>query len=310
MAFIEMLQSLTILPPRDHDCANHPATRLLRRSDNPNRDRWDDHVREACRLLALGDLEKVVLAREMLLCCSSAPDIGAILEQLLERRDGSVCFALRRGSSTFLGATPERLVSRRGSQILTEALAGSAAASDPAAAQALLSGRKNQLEHSLVVREIMARLRSLGAEVAETTAPKLRAFGPLVHLHTSLIARKQAPPHVLQIAEHLHPTPAVGGIPRERALQFIRLHEDFDRGRYASPVGWFDRNGDGEFSVALRSGLLCGREARLYAGAGIVRGSDADAEWSETELKFRSFLDALGLATERDAPPYPGPRVS
>lgn len=245
-----------------------------------------------------GELEKVVLARELLLCCSSAPDIEGILQRLLGRRDGSVCFALRKGSSTFLGATPERLVSRKGSLILTEALAGSAAANDPLAVESLISDRKNQLEHSLVVREIVSRLKALGAEIGEAGMPTLRRFGPLVHLQTSLMARKLGAPHVLQLAEHLHPTPAVGGVPRQQALEFIRNHETFDRGRYASPIGWFDRNGDGEFSVALRSGLLFGDKLRLFAGAGIVDGSDPDAEWCETELKFRSFLEALELDTQ------------
>ncbi len=296
--YLELLLSFAAIPPNCPDSCNRRTASLLRRCDNPIREKWDQHVGEACRLLKRGDLEKVVLAREILLCCSSAPDVSAVLARLLARRDGSVCFALRRGPSTFLGATPERLVSRRGTQILTEALAGSAATSDPVASQTLLSDSKNQLEHSLVVREIMARLQALGAELSVPEAPELRQFGPLVHLYTLLKARKLAAPHVLLLGEHLHPTPAVGGIPIQRAMEFIRNHEDFDRGRYASPVGWFDRNGDGELAVALRSGLITGHEVRIYAGAGLVRGSKADEEWSETELKFCSFLDALGLKME------------
>jgi isochorismate synthase len=255
-------------------------------------------VDEACQLIGRGDLEKVVLAREILLCCHVSPDVSRILARLLNRNDDSVCFALRRGTSTFLGATPERLVSRRGAQIVTEALAGSAAAGDPAALQDLLASKKNQLEHSLVVREIMARLQAIGAEINVPEAPQLRQFGPLTHIHTLLKARKIGAPHVLMLGKHLHPTPAVGGIPLQRALDFIRDHEAFDRGRYASPVGWFDCNGDGELAVAIRAGLLTGRDVRLYAGAGLVQGSEATAEWAETELKLHSFLDALGLKPE------------
>ena len=295
---IDDLLGTATLSPFSLDGSRRPTVRLLQRVDNPHREKWDQHVTEASGLLKRGDLEKVVLAREMLLCCSSAPDVGGVVEHLLARGDGTVCFALRRGLSTFLGATPERLVSRRGSQIITEALAGSAASSDPVALRALRSGAKNQLEHSLVVRELVARLRAIGADLSDPEPPQLRQFGHLVHLHTLLKARKAAAPHVLLLGEQLHPTPAVGGIPIDRALEFIRDHEAFDRGRYASPVGWFDRNGDGELAVALRSGLLTGREVRIYAGAGLVPGSEPGEEWNETELKFRSFLDALSLKSD------------
>jgi menaquinone-specific isochorismate synthase len=278
---------------------NAPASSigLLERIDNPNREQWGKSVNEACRLLNLGQLEKVVLAREMLLRCTAAPDIASVIERLLGPDDGSVRYAQRRGTSTFLGATPERLVSRTGSKIVTEALAGSAAADDPEALLALLEGDKDRREHNLVVQQIVNKLRALGAEVSEPQEPELQRFGPLLHLHTLLSARKLAAPHVLLLGEHLHPTPAVGGVPTELALDFLRAHESFDRGRYASPVGWFDRNGDGELAVALRSGLICGREVRLHAGAGLVRGSEAEGEWRETELKFRCLLDAIGLRT-------------
>ncbi len=299
--YIDLLLRFTAPMPEGGGGASRLAPILIRRADSPNRENWNQHVDEACQLIARGDLEKVVLAREMLLSCSAAPDVTQILEQLLSRNDGSVCFALRRGSSTFLGATPERLVSRRGSRIVTEALAGSAAVSDPNALQDLLTSDKNQLEHLLVVREIMARLQAIGAEISTPAAPQLRQFGPLTHMHTLLKAYKLGAPHVLVLGEQLHPTPAVGGIPFQRALDFIRTHEAFDRGRYASPVGWFDRNGDGELAVAIRTGLLTGRDVRLYAGAGLVQGSEAGSEWAETELKFQSFLDALGLKTEASA---------
>lgn len=301
-AQIDRVQALIAIPAEYIQDGAQPPVSLMRRTDNPNRESWNNHVQEACRLLQQGELEKVVLAREMLLICSSTPDAVGIIDSLLGRRDGSVCFAMRRGSSTFLGATPERLVTKRGSQIVTEALAGSAATSDPEALQSLLSGDKNRLEHSLVVREIVSRLKGLGADVTVPKAPELRQFGPLVHLHTLLTASKFAAPHVLILGEHLHPTPAVGGIPVGQALEFIRTHESFDRGRYASPIGWFDRNGDGELAIALRAGLINGREVRLYAGAGLVTGSQADAEWRETELKFRTFLDALGLKTQAGLP--------
>ncbi len=291
---LDALLNLTALGASAGLSSGHGALRVVNRVDNPTRDRWDHNVREACQRFDDNQLEKVVLAREIRLECSTEPDSVAVLDRLLGRAEGSIRYALRSGSATFLGATPERLVLRRGSTITTEALAGSASIRDSEPEQ-LLSDSKNLLEHSLVVREIVARLERLGADVSVPETPQLKRFGSLTHLHTLLQARKLASPHVLEIAEHLHPTPAVGGIPLERALEFIAAHESFDRGRYAGPVGWFDGNGDGEFAVALRSGLISGKDIRLYAGAGLVHGSEPDAEWRETDLKFQSFLDALGL---------------
>jgi menaquinone-specific isochorismate synthase len=278
---------------------NHRLPALVRgHVQNPPRQVWGQHVADACRLLQAGELEKVVLAREVVLNCHAAPDVGDILQNLLDNGEDCTRFALRRGASTFLGATPELLVARRGSEIVTEALAGSAYAGGPEADRALLSSDKDRLEHALVVREIVARLRTLGASVAVPHEPRLRRFGPILHLHTPLRARQHKGLHVLKLADQLHPTPAVGGVPVSAAIEFLRSHEEFDRGRYASPIGWFDKDGDGEFCVALRSALVHGQEVRLYAGAGLVTGSKADAEWLETELKFCSLLQAMGLTAQ------------
>jgi menaquinone-specific isochorismate synthase len=276
---------------------NVTVLQVLSARRNPNRDSWNQLVQEATRLLATGELEKVVLARELILTCIGVPNISRVLRRLLGRKDGSVCFAFRCGAATFLGATPERLVSRQGSHIYTEALAGSAAADDPVAIDSLLNGEKDRREHAIVVNEIVSRLLALGAVTSVPEAPELCRFGPVVHLRTSIKATRLDSPHVLVIGDRLHPTPAVAGIPTESALEFIRRNEPFQRGRYAGPVGWFDCNGDGELVVALRSGLIRGCEVRLFAGAGLVVGSEPSSEWRETELKFGSFLDALGLCS-------------
>ena len=274
---------------------NLTALKVLSAQYNPNRDTWNQLVQEASQLLGTGELEKVVLARELILTCIGAPNVASVLRRLLGRKDGSVCFAFRSGAATFLGATPERLVSRQGSHIYTEALAGSAAADDPVAIHSLLNGEKDRREHAIVVNEIVSRLLALGADTSVPESPELRQFGPVVHLRTSLEATRLDSPHVLVIGDRLQPTPAVAGIPTEAALEFIRRNEPFQRGRYAGPVGWFDCKGDGELVVALRSGLIRGCEVHLFAGAGLVVGSEPSSEWCETELKFRSFLDALGL---------------
>jgi isochorismate synthase EntC len=129
----------------------------------------------------------------------------------------------------------------------------------------------------------------------------------VLHLRTPVLAELREPHHVLELVERLHPTPAVGGVPRTEALAWIAEHERRPRGWYAGPVGWFDAAGDGEFSVALRSGLLLGSTAHLYAGGGIVADSDAAGELAETQLKLAALLDALtGSDVDPAAPPAGG----
>ncbi len=126
-------------------------------------------------------------------------------------------------------------------------------------------------------------------------APVVRALRHVVHLHTPITGTLRHPVHVLELAARLHPTPAVGGTPTRAALDWIAAHETTPRGWYAAPVGWFDGDGDGELAVALRCGVLAGNRAHLWAGAGIVAGSDPDRELAETELKLRAMLGALGI---------------
>ena len=117
----------------------------------------------------------------------------------------------------------------------------------------------------------------------------------MIHLHTPFEARLRQPRHVLELAARLHPTPAVGGTPTGIAREWIRTHEPTPRGWYAAPVGWFDLEGNGELAVALRSGVIAGNRAHLWAGAGIVAGSDPDRELAETDVKLRAMLGALGV---------------
>ena len=157
----------------------------------------------------------------------------------------------------------------------------------------LLAGAKDRLEHALVVdalRDVLAKISTAAPSTAETVLLKL---GNIQHLYTPLTAVLQGRHTVLELAGLLHPTPAVGGVPRAAALRWISDHERLDRGWYAGPVGWMDRRGNGEFAVAIRSALLQGTEALLFAGCGIVGDSDPDQEYAESWLKLRSILPAL-----------------
>ena len=146
-----------------------------------------------------------------------------------------------------------------------------------------------------MVDAIRAALADCG-ELDAPPAPHVRVLRHVVHLHTPFRARLRAPRHVVELVGRLHPTPAVGGTPRELAIEWIRTREPSARGWYAAPVGWFDLDGNGEFAVAIRSGVIAGNRAQLWAGAGIVAGSDPERELAETEIKFRAMLGALGVA--------------
>lgn len=257
------------------------------------REPWRRRIEEIRSAIADGRFEKIVAARRSRVEFESDVDPVTVLGRLSEGLRWSTRFLFRAERTCFLGATPERLVLRAGSRIATEALAGSIGLGDDQAERLLASG-KDRREHDFVVLEILRKLRELGLEPEAPVEPSVRTLREVLHLRTPIRARSDRAPHVLRLVEALHPTPAVGGVPTADAIDWIVSREDAPRGWYSGPVGWFDAAGDGEFAVALRSCLVEGREAWLYAGAGIVHDSDPDREYDETELKQRSLLRALG----------------
>lgn len=239
-----------------------------------------------------GRVEKLVVARATRLTASSPWSAAATLRALL-RAPGCTAFAVRLDRKTFLGATPERLVLRRGDRVWSEALAGTAA---PGEATALRRSAKDLDEHQLVVSELVERLRPLCLELRAPAKPSSRTLNDVVHLLTPLSGRLREDTDLLEVVHRLHPTPAVGGRPQRKAQRWIVAREPRPRGWYTGWVGWLDRAGDGEMSVAIRCGLLRGRDAWIFAGAGIVAASDPLAEYRETAAKFRPMLRALGIA--------------
>src|SRR5690606_10278877 len=208
------------------------------------------------------------------------------------------------GGGQLIAATPERLVRRDGATVACDALAGSLARADgDDSAAALLASGKDRREHDLVVRAIASALGELGAVPEMPGTPSVRTLRHVHHLHTPIAAQLSEPRHVLELAAALHPTPAVGGTPTPLATEWIAAHEPAPRGWYAAPVGWFDLDGNGDLAVAIRSGLVVPDDARpgtsrahLWAGAGIVAGSDPERELAETDLKLRAILGALGVS--------------
>jgi isochorismate synthase len=265
------------------------------RIERPVAEDFYAHVEAIRAAIARGDFAKIVAAGRSRVVLAAALETGAVLRRLRRRQGaGTVTrFAFLRQHSTFLGLTPERLISRRGNTFATEALAGSIASGRGRAAQLLESG-KDRREHQLVVDAIERRLRPLSLQFEVASAPRIRELRDVLHLHTPISGILRKPCHVLELVAALHPTPAVGGVPTASAVSWIVEHEVHPRGWYAAPVGWFDARGDGEFAVALRSCVLRGRDAFLHAGAGIVRDSNPQLEYQETELKMQALLTAFG----------------
>ena len=241
-----------------------------------------------------GEVEKVVLARRAVVELGRDVSAAAVTERLADRFGDCTAFAFEAGNAAFVGATPERLFEKRGDRVRTEALAGSIDPSVPDAAVRLRASEKDLAEHAFVVRDLERRLEPLCDEVSVAREPHVRALPHVLHLRTPIEGRLRDAVTAVDLLESLHPTPAVGGVPAAVALERIRALEPDPRGWYSAPVGFVDAAGDASFSVALRSGVLVGGLAFLYAGAGIVAASDPESEWSETALKMRALEDALG----------------
>lgn len=266
--------------------------------DTVTADAWRDAVRALTSAIDRGSVEKVVLAREVTLRARGEIDETSIIARLREGYPDCTVFAFRREGSSFIGATPERLVRVERGNVRATCLAGSAprgatADDDEAVGAALLADAKERREHRLVVDMIAEALMPLCRDLDVPADPRLMRMPNVQHLYTPVEGTLVRDVGVLELVERLHPTPAVGGIPLIEALRLIREHEPFDRGWYAGPVGWVDANGDGEFAVAIRSALIDGYDARLYAGCGIVAGSDPRREYEESTMKLRPMLWAL-----------------
>ncbi len=259
---------------------------------------YEGAVARAVERIRSGQLQKVVLAREVQVQAPVLHDPGAVFGALRDAFPGCYVYAVGRGDATFVGATPELLVRRDGERASTVALAGSTRRSaDPAVddhlGEALLRSDKNRGEQAIVTRRIAAALKPYAVWVAAAPEPTVIRIANIQHLATPIRAQLSKPLSAVALAELLHPTPAVGGEPLEVAGRMIPELEGFDRGWYAGPVGWIDGNADGEFCVALRCALLRGTVAHCYAGVGVVRDSDPAAELAETEIKLQALLPVL-----------------
>jgi menaquinone-specific isochorismate synthase len=255
-------------------------------------------VASALKSIQNEQFSKIVLAHALDVISIAPFKIAESLNNLRQNYPDCYIFSLANGKGQhFIGASPERLISIRDRELITDALAGSAprgknATEDDNFAKKLLSSKKEKREHQAVTEYITQRLSQLGLK-PQRSPLKLLKLSNIQHLWTPIYAQLPSTIHPLEIVAKLHPTPAVAGVPTEIACQQICHYEMFDRALYAAPIGWIDYRGNAEFVVGIRSALIEKNRARLYAGAGIVAGSDPDKEMAEIQLKFQALLKAL-----------------
>ena len=255
-------------------------------------------VESALREIADGGFEKVVLARSIALREKGDCDPCALLDTLRRTHPTCAIFAVARPGVVFLGATPECLVRIVDGRVETASVAGSAPRGrspeeDLELGHQLRESKKEQAEHAFVVRALCDALEPHCDALEVRESPRLMRLQDIQHLETPITGRLRAGRSILKVLGSVHPTPAIAGAPREAALEWLNLNENLDRGWYSGPIGFADSKGGGEFYAALRSAVLQGNEARLFAGAGIVDGSDPEAELRETRLKLRAILAPL-----------------
>jgi salicylate biosynthesis isochorismate synthase/menaquinone-specific isochorismate synthase len=267
---------------------------------NGGRDAYVEQVQRILDDIRAGRLQKVVLARAVHVTAGSDIDPIAWLVALRERFPTCTLFAVGDGPTVFLGASPERLLRAQGQWVETAALAGTAPrgasrTADHALGEALRDSSKNGAEHAVVVQYLRSVLDECCDDVQVAREPTLLRTRTVQHLCTEIKARRRerSPAAFLELVGRMHPSPAVGGAPREAALRWLDQNEATERGWFAGPVGFVQSDGDGEFAVALRSALVRGRNATAWAGAGIVERSQPMAEFTETELKLRTVLGPL-----------------
>lgn len=276
------------------------AARII--EDKYSKKRWVKNVKKAKNYISTGDFEKIVIARKLTVQTEEHISGTCILNQLRQQYPDCYSFLIKHDDSpAFIGSTPERLASFKQKLLLTEGLAGSisrgkTASEDATLEHQLINSEKDKKEHAFVVDAIEKNLQPYAKTVDHPREPEVKKLSNVQHLFTPITAFLKDGISRTAVFEDLHPTPAVGGFPKEKAVPHIHKLEDFDRGWYAAPVGWINASGEGEFAVAIRSGLIKEKEAHFFAGCGIVEASDPHKEWEETNLKFTPMLSALKFA--------------
>lgn len=292
----ETMQLIDLLLTKEMDFSIQARPVINKHEIEP--EEWKESVEHARQAIIEEKAKKIVLAREIRLTFDEQIIVGDVLEKLIETQPNSYIFAIEKETDCFVGATPERLVKVTGNELLSTCLAGTAARGqtkeeDDKLAKDLLEDSKNREEHDYVVQMIKGSIDSYCENINIPEEPIIYPLRNLQHLYTPVTANLKPGYTIIDLVQKLHPTPALGGLPNEAALQFIRDYERLDRGWYGAPVGWLDDRFNGEFAVAIRSGLIQANEASLFAGCGVMKDSDPELEYEETNVKFLPMLNVL-----------------
>lgn len=299
---------------RDHEKHVHSTSADYQQSQKANRvdiekivrvvdeAAFQQTVNAALKSITCGELEKVVLSQSQSLQFKSELDTHLLLQHLRGYNPNAYVFSVPVGlDSVFLGASPELLLSKRDRKVVSNPLAGSIPRSqdtsvDQVKSNALRKSVKDNYEHRIVVDSIAQKIAHHCVELAISEYPHVLATNTMLHLSSTVrgYLRSEAP-DALNIALDLHPTPAICGTPTAAAKDFILQNEGYDRGFYAGLVGWMDAHGNGDWAVSIRCGQLTNRQLNVFAGAGVVVGSDPQAEWIETESKLKTLMNIFSL---------------
>lgn len=273
--------------PGDHTVEAHPSTLA-----------WQQEVEDAVDAISAGVVHKVVLGRSVVVKSEAPIPPFDLVHHLGAVHVGCYVFGWQVGDAVFLGATPELLLAKDGRQVVSNPLAGSARRgssdqSDQAIGDELMASSKNRSEHAFVVDDVAERLDELTENLTIPTEPSLLRTAAVQHLSTRITGTLCSGVSLHDVIASIYPTPAVGGSPRQQAQVLIDKIEQLDRGWYSGGIGWVDTSGDGSVALGLRCALVRGNEAHVYAGTGIVAGSNAEAELLETRLKLSPLLSLL-----------------
>ena len=265
--------------------------------------RWCDDVISAQAQMAKGQLQKVVLARSTAFTPSGSQQFDPLgtATALRDRQTRSTTFLIRRrDGQAFLGSSPEILVKLQEGQVDTVALAGTrrrgAGAEDNALGEALLESAKDRTEHALVAAAIVDALDTYVSEITLPETPDLVCHPDVQHLRTRIKGSLKRGSTIFDLVAALHPTPAVGGLPRKQAMDWLNNNEALDRGWYAGPIGWISASGEGEFVVTIRSVLMAPNTAAAFAGCGLIADSVPEDEWEESQIKLQTVRQGLAVA--------------
>lgn len=289
------------LHERETEVAEGPETVAATRHES-NRGAWDAAVADALAAIEGGEVSKVVLARTLDVITETRLDPVEVVEHLWKENRGAHVFLFEPvDGCPMVGAAPETVATVSRSEFHATAVAGTVARGETpeeqeTLAKRLLASEKDGAEHRIALDDMVARLEPVAEDVEAQPQPHVLTLARIQHLETKIRATLPEGVSVLPVLEALHPTPAVCGLPRDAALEFLARKEPFERGWYAGPVGWFDVEGNGVFAPALRCAVALDRQWRLFAGAGIVAGSDPSLEWEETRIKFEPVLRALAAS--------------